>query len=74
MAKFRVYGAITVTVWTDVEAESKEDAIEVADQNWSGLSGYAGNGGTSKLIGVRDTSDGIEASDDFPEWIEASER
>lgn len=74
MAKFRVYGAVTVTVWTDVEAETKEDAIEAADNGWAGLSGYAGNGGTSKLIGVCDSSDGIEDSDDFPEWTEAYER
>ncbi len=74
MAKFRVYGVVSVTVWTDVEADDAESAKGKADETWSGLSGYAGNGGMSKLVGVSDTNDGIEPNDDYPEWQEVEER
>ncbi len=71
MSKYRVYGSLAITVWVEVEADSENDAIEVADQKFSGLTGFVGNGGTGKLIGVYDTSQGLFPSEDAPEWLEA---
>ena len=72
MAKFRVYGVVQVTVWTEVEAEDSESAKEVADEYFGGVSGYCGNGGSDKLIGVCG-DDGISADFECPEWTEVEE-
>ena len=61
--KFRVYGTTTVDVTIEVEAEDEESAIEVAYQEFGGLTGYAGNGGTRKLVGTSDRNVSLDTSD-----------
>ena len=56
--KFEVYGHATVICSMVVEAESKEKAIEIANQEYGDLTNYVGNGGSGKLIGPVDTEDG----------------
>ena len=69
--EYRVYGHTTVTVSTLVEANSEEEAIEKANQEFGGIHSYCGNGGTDKLIGVDGEYDTIEA-DDSVEFDDAS--
>lgn len=52
MAKWRVYGEVNVGVTITVEADSEEAAIDAAYEEFDGLSGYAGNGGSGKLVGT----------------------
>lgn len=59
--KYRVIGTIQVSVGIIVEAENEDDAIQKAYKEFGGVTGYCGNGGTDKLIGV----------DGDTEWIEA---
>ena len=61
--EYRVYGHTTVTVSTLVEANSEEEAIEKANQEFGGILSYCGNGGTDKLIGVDGEYDTIEADE-----------
>lgn len=61
MKQFRVTVPFAVFVTIEVEAESKEDALEIgADEAY--ISAFCGNGGVDKLIGVYKGS--IEASDE----------
>ena len=70
--KYQVYGTVTVSVTMTVEADSPEAAIEVAEQEYPGLSDYCGNGATSgKLIGTSADTLTVYAGDDIPEFIEA---
>lgn len=71
MAKYRVFGNVVVGVWIDVEADSQNEAMEKADENWEGLTGFCGNGGTDKLIGVYSEDHGIFANEDCPAWVDA---
>lgn len=59
--KYRVIGNIQVSVGIIVEAENEDKAIQNAYEEFGGVNGYCGNGGTDKLIGV----------DGDTEWIEA---
>lgn len=59
--KYRVIGNIQVSVGIIVEAENEDEAIQNAYEEFGGVNGYCGNGGTGKLIGV----------DGDTEWIEA---
>lgn len=59
--KYRVIGTIQVSVGITVEAENEDDAIQKAYEEFGGVTGYCGNGGIDKLIGV----------DGDTEWIEA---
>lgn len=59
--KYRVIGNIQASVGIIVEAENEDDAIQKAYEEFGGVNGYCGNGGTDKLIGV----------DGDTEWIEA---
>ena len=70
MAKYRVYGWAKVSVVMTVEADTEEGAIEAAHEEFPGLSGYCGNGGIDKLVGVNDESVSLSPDDDF-EFIEA---
>lgn len=69
--EYRVYGHATVTVSTLVEADSEEEAIEKANQEFGGIASYCGNGGTDKLIGVEGEYDTIE-TDESVEFDDAS--
>lgn len=59
--KFRVYGNATVVISTVVEAETRDEAIEKAYEEFGGIGGFCGNGGTDKLIGVTGEHESIEA-------------
>lgn len=61
---YRVFGHTQITVSTVVEAESEEEAIEIAEQSFEGVSSYAGNGGDDKLIGVEGENETIAADGD----------
>ncbi len=55
--KYRVIGTIQVSVGIIVEAENEDDAIQKAYKEFGGVTGYCGNGGTDKLIGVDGDTD-----------------
>ena len=78
MPKFRVSGSIKC--WIDCVVEVSQEEldrikadggsedeyiIEKAYDEFSGVSGYAGNGGTDKLIGVSGSDESIFPADDF---------
>jgi hypothetical protein len=70
--KYRVFGETVVVVTIEVEAESEEDAREIAGQVLYSLTPYAGNGGTDKLIGVDSNGESVSA-DDGIEWKDVEE-
>lgn len=69
--KFVVYGTVQVGVTIEVEAEDKDDAIEVASNEFGGLTGYAGNGGMGKLVGTTQKGVTLDAGDDYGDFTEA---
>lgn len=52
MATYEVHGHATVICGMRVEANSEEDAIEIANEEFGSLTNYAGMGGTECLVGV----------------------
>lgn len=75
MKKYIVSGEVTAYISVELEAESKEEAIEMAYEECSGPSSFIGNGGYNKLIGVRDTDNAvvsIECNDEV-EYTEVEE-
>ena len=52
MAKYEVFGHASVICSMLVEANSGEEAIEIANDQFGSLTNYVGMGGTDKLIGV----------------------
>ena len=50
--KYRVFGHTTVTVTVEVSADNEKDALEVAFDQLTNLTAFAGNGGFDKLVGV----------------------
>lgn len=65
MKKYRVYGHTTVTVVVEVEADSEEEAYEIAADQRSCLDAYCGNGDTDKLIGVDGYDESVSADEDI---------
>lgn len=55
--KYEVYGYATVVCSMVVEADSEEEAIEIANEEFGGLSNYAGMGSCSCLVGVLTSDD-----------------
>ena len=57
---------IPYCVWIDVtlEAADSEEAEEKAIDEFGGLSAYAGNGGTSKLVGTSHKNCSVYACDE----------
>lgn len=55
--KYRVYGSTTLTCSMIVEANSKDKAIEVANEEFGGLTNYAGMGSCDCLVGVLTSED-----------------
>ena len=51
--KYRVYGRTTVTVTVEVSADNKKDALEVAFDQLTNLTAFAGNGGFDKLVAAQ---------------------
>lgn len=84
MTKFDVFGlvgcSIRITIdLSDEEIEGLDDdeirdiAFEKADDEFGGISGYVGNGGTEKLIGVCGSNEGIEHGDGI-DWTDCYEK
>ncbi len=77
MKKYRVHGTEKVGICIEVEAESAEAALDAAYEQWPGLTGFCGNGGSDKLVGVYDgecslypLDDAVEFESDSTEEIE----
>lgn len=65
MKKFIIPYSVVCTVYVTVEAENKENAINIADSEVY-LDQYVGNGGNGdKLIGVSSDNISVEAGDSF---------
>lgn len=58
MKKYEVYGHASVICSMEVYANSEEEAIEKANEEFGSLINYAGMGGTEHMLGVCDSSDG----------------
>ena len=68
MKKYKVEVPYIVYVTAIVEAENKDDAIDAAfDDEGVGLTGYCGNGGFGKLVGVYGSNLSVEAWDEYYE-------
>ncbi len=72
MKLYRVLGNTVVSVFKEVWANSKDEAIERACEELHCLTEYCGNGGCDKLVGV-DGSDESVAADDKIEWDDVEE-
>ena len=72
MKKYRIPYKGTLTVYVEVEAENKDEAIEKAEEVDTSISQFCGNGGCDKLIGVYDSDEG-EISIEGDDWLEISE-
>lgn len=55
--KYEVYGHATVVCSMVVEANSEEEAIEIANEEFGGLTNYAGMGSYDCLVGVMTSND-----------------
>lgn len=62
--KWRVPFEVKCTVWVEVEAGSKADAMDIAEHDVY-LEGYVGNGGDNKLMGVSDSNMSVEPGEFF---------
>ena len=63
--KYRVYGRTTVTVTVEVSADNEKDALEVAFDQLTNLTAFAGNGGFDKLVGVYGDDESISADEEI---------
>jgi len=63
MKKYRVTFPYVCFVAVNVEAENKDDAIDLAEED-AGITGFCGNGGSDKLIGVYGENVSISASEE----------
>lgn len=52
MPRYRINGYIPVSVTIELEANSREEAEDLAFDEYDMLSEYAGNGGYDKLVGT----------------------
>lgn len=68
MAKYEVFGHANVICSMFVEANSEEEAIEIANNEFGILTSYAGMGGTDKLLGVTSSDDRSVVPDTEPEF------
>lgn len=57
--KVTVNGTVTLDVSIIVEVDDLDDAPDVAAEEFGGITGYVGNGGNDKLIGVTGTNESI---------------
>lgn len=72
MPTYKVHGTVTIGITMTVEADSPDEAMEKADEEWPGLSDYAGNGEShGKLIGTSEECLSLDAGEDYPEFSEA---
>ena len=73
MKKWNVYGNVSIGVTMNVEAETKEEAMEKACEMFPGLTGFVGNGGIDKLVGVYDDDCSLDAGYAEAEFNSAEE-
>ena len=73
MKTWKVYGSVPVNVTVTVDAETADDAIDKAYEEFGGLTNYAGNGGMDKIVGTSERNVSLDASYSEPEFKEASE-
>jgi len=71
--KFKVYGTVKVGVTVTVDADDEESAIEAAYEEFGGLSGYIGNGGSDQLVGVHNPNVSLDVGEDEGDFIEAEQ-
>ena len=67
MKTYRVEIPYLVYVIAVVEAEDKDSAIDSAFDEGASLTGYCGNGGSGKLVGVYGENLSVEAADEYYE-------
>lgn len=74
MAKkiYEVKGTCEVTILKRVKANNEDEAMELAEKLFQGVTSFLGNGGTDKLIGVYDSSESIEPMG-YVNWEDAYE-
>lgn len=70
MKKYRVFGNTNVVVTTVIEIPDNEELTEDeiyarAYETFEGVSSFAGNGGTDKLVGVNGKEDTIDADNEI---------
>jgi len=68
MPKFYVSRMERVQVYATVEADDKESAIQKFDEHYPGLTGFVGNGGSNKLVGISPGDEldyGVENVEDY---------
>lgn len=65
MKKFRVYGNTVVTVIKEVWANNEQEAYDKAFEQLSNLTGYVGNGGWDKLVGVSNDDESVSADNEI---------
>ena len=72
--KFKVTGSCSIICAMTVEAETAEEAVELANEEFGELDNYAGMGSCYCLIGVPDSdNDRMIFPDATPEFFEAKE-
>lgn len=71
--KYEVTGYASVMCVMQVEAESEEQAIEIANDEFGSLTNYVGMGGTDKMIGVLE-SEGRSIYPDSEVEFESAEK
>ena len=74
MSEWSVYGSVSIGVCMKVDAETKEEALEKALEQFPGLTNYAGNGGMDQLVGVCDSDCSLEAEYGEPTFTDAEQR
>lgn len=71
---YRCTGVAKVLVGMTVDASSKEEALEIANEEFGELRSYVGMGGTDKLVGVSSSEDDrFVVPDAEAEFTEAEE-
>ena len=59
--KYKVFGHVTVNVYVTVEAETDEEAFEIASDQRQFLDALPNKYGDVKLVGVTGTGESVEA-------------
>lgn len=62
--KYTVYGTAKIGISIIVDADDDEDALRKAEEEFDGLTNYAGNGGSGKLVGTTQSSVELNADCD----------
>lgn len=72
MSKWNVYGSVKIGLTMTIDADSEEEAIEKASEEFEGLQNLVGNGGTNKIVGTDDENTSLEADGWEPEFDSAT--